>query len=81
MAIYEATVTIYVRAEGESYARFAANRADIDLFEWEVSEVDSIDGVDPAWRDLIPWCEDDDDDERTVRQLLRGDVRGGAKET
>ena len=79
MAIYEVTVTIYVRAEGEPYAQLAANRADIDLFAWEVSEVDSIDEVDPAWRDLIPWCEDDEDDERTVRQLLRGDVRGAGE--
>lgn len=81
MAIYEATVTIYVRAEGKIYARLAADRADSDLFAWEVSEVDSIDEVDPAWRDLIPWCEDDEDDERTVRQLLRDDGRGVERTT
>jgi len=75
MAIYEATVTIYVRAENELYARLAANRADIDLFEWDMSEVDSIKRVEPKWLDLIPWCEGNEDDERTVRQLLPADVQ------
>jgi len=79
VAIYEATVTIYVRAENEMLARLAADLANIGLFEWEVSEIDSIDQVDLEWQDLCPWSENDEDDERTVRQLLRADVDGAGE--
>lgn len=76
MHIYKATLVIYVVAEHPVYAKLAADLADTDASEWEVSEVAHESDVEPAeWLDNIPWAETIDKQDavvrdRTVRQLL-----------
>jgi len=57
MALYEATVTIYVVAENALEAKLAASNAEVDFQAWDVWTADVIDA---AWDDLLPFGATDD---------------------
>jgi hypothetical protein len=69
--LYEVTLTtvVYVMAEnGAEACRIAKSHAsDEEPDSHEATEITGMDGVPRAWRDSIPYGEEQD---RTVRQIL-----------